>query len=129
MSFSVINPKIRNIIEEGKLYALRDKRGKLYNVSYSEEGLKWTTHLDEKPIMFKNAKFYTTVTGSNKQWTSDHTGQGPMVIIYGNTDRNPFFEVEYPYVPRDHFRADGSIDPIKQKNEYLYSNKALKLLS
>ena len=129
MSFTTISDRIRNIIKEGNLYALRDQRGRLYNVSYSEEGLHWTTRLDEKPIMFKDARFYTTVVGANKQWTTDTTYQGPKVIIYGNTERNPRYVVEYPYIPRDHFRADGSIDPVRQKDEYLYSKKALMLLS
>ena len=129
MSYTKISPRIRDIIEAGKLYALRDRKGRLYNVSYSEDGLEWTTRLDEKPIMFKNAKFYTTVTGANKNWTTDTTYQGPKVIIYGNTERNPFYEVEYPFIPKDHFRADGSFNGAYQKDEYLYIKKALMLLS
>lgn len=129
MSFSTISPRIRDIIEKGNLYALRDRTGRLYNVSYSEEGLKWTTRLDEKPIMFKDARFTTTVAGGASKWVSDHAGQKPMVIIYGNTERNPFYVVEHPYVPKDHFKADGRIDAVRQKDEYLYSKKALMLLS
>lgn len=129
MSLSVISPRIAGIIKEGGLYALRDKRGRIYNVSYSIEGLEWTTHLDEKPIWLKDAKFYTTMThNSEMSWVSDSTSATPKVIVYGNTDKKPHFVVEYPYIPRDHFRANGRLDPVLQKAEYLYSKKALMLL-
>lgn len=47
---------IATIVRDRQLKALIDKKGKTINVSYSEDGLKWTTSNTGKLVYYKNAK-------------------------------------------------------------------------
>lgn len=113
-----IEPWIRKYIEDANLVVLRDKRNnKPLNVSYTEEGLRWTCNKDAKLLFYKNAYLRHRDIGE-KIW---------QPYIVGDTKRNPHVVVE-KFVPKDHRREDGRLNIHLQKAEYLWCNKAMRLL-
>lgn len=85
--------------------------GKALNVSYSEYGLTWTANKFAKSLYYENAYL--------KQ-----TDKGPR--FEGNLKKRRNVYVE-DFVPRNHL-INGRLDYEAQKAEYLWSNKALRLL-
>ncbi len=77
------------------------------NVSYTEEGLKYTQNNSGKFIYFKNA--YVDRTNKDK------------ITFRGELKRNKDYYIE-DYVPRNHR------NPSAQKQEFLMMNKAYRLL-
>lgn len=52
-----IEPRIRSFIKDNHLYVLRSRKtGKALNVSYTREGLKWTTSNYGKLLFYTNAR-------------------------------------------------------------------------
>jgi hypothetical protein len=119
------------------LYALRNKNtGKLIEVAYSEEGLKWATvskkirnNIVHEYVYYKKAKPELVVDS-----LSTHNVEGIKVMkankrleMKGDLTRNPKYYVEYPFLPRNH-ELNGQIRRNNQLRELMYSRKALKLL-
>lgn len=122
-TLSVFSPKAREVFEQYNFIALRDKRnGFLINVATSEEGLIWSTDLrkkeryvfykDANPVMHK----YATIVGEAKY----------KLIFKGDLTRHPQYEIEDPYIPMDHYRNNGDINPFFQINEFRISQRGMK---
>jgi hypothetical protein len=95
------------------MYALRDMKTKrALNVSYSEEGLMWSTNATGKLIYFENAHL---------QRVYDKEGNITNVRIGGNLNLNPNVYVE-KFVPSNQPTTKGQI------TEYTWTSKAYRLL-
>lgn len=105
-----IEPWIKTFIKDRNLVVLRKKTkngpGRALNVSYSEEGLKYTMDKYGTLIACKRAKLVK---------------EGDKLIIKGNTSlpNNVYIE---KFIPQDHVNLRD------QLVEFVMSNRALKLL-
>tara|TARA_R110000851_G_scaffold153833_5_gene295868 strand:- start:501 stop:953 length:453 start_codon:yes stop_codon:yes gene_type:complete len=115
----LIEPWIRTFISDNNLVVLRDKAtGKPLNVTYSEEGLKWTCNARKKSLYYKDATM---------KWQKHPTKDMWLPYFEGDLNKSPNVIVE-PFVPMDHKYPDGSIKSRYQSFEFLWCNKAMKLL-
>lgn len=106
-----IEPWIKSFIQDRNLVVMRTKKGQALNVSYTQEGLKWTTDLDGNLLYYKDCRL-------------KHKEVIPGVwrpYIDGSGERNPNIIIE-AFIPRDHQ------NPYHQSAEYKACNKALRLL-
>lgn len=95
---------------------LRDAyTGKLLNVSYSEEGLKWTQNRFRKLLYFRKARLQVTLVNGK-----------PHLIPVGDLSKSDHVYVE-EFIPQDHYNKHGQLDRDKQLAEYQWCNKAVKL--
>lgn len=91
--------------------------GKALNVSYSEDGLKWTLNNYGKLLYYKSTKLSMR----------DKDGRMMYVPVFkGDMVKSNRVFVE-PFVPRDHI-IGGKINKTSQKVEYFWCNKAQRLL-
>jgi hypothetical protein len=111
----VITPEKKALIEEQKFKCIRDNTGKLLNVSYTEEGLKWTFDKFGRPLYYS---FPETV----------FTNYGYLNARFvGTMQINPNITIE-DYSPTNHFDSKDRLIIHKQKAEVLYCDKALRLM-
>ena len=105
-----LNKKLINIeyLKEGTWAVVP---GKALNVSYSEDGLKWTTNKFAKSLYYENAYLF-------------QTDKGPQ--FKGNMKRKANVMVS-AFIPKDHILG-SRMNHDAQKAEYLWCNKALHLL-
>lgn len=119
MQFSLVGIKpidegIRQYITDGKIFVLRDvSSGNALNVSYSLEGLYWSTNASGKLIFFRNAQLMK-VYGKDALPTN--------VRIVGDTRLSDKVYVER-FVPTNRPTLRGQIA------EYTWTRKAQALLS
>ena len=106
-----LNPKLasKSVIFEGAMIVYP---GKALNVSYSEEGLKWTSNKFGRLLYFADAFITHEEDGSPK--------------FTGNVkkDKKKFVE---DFIPRDHF-FNGRMNEETQRAEFLWVDKGLRLL-
>ena len=107
-----IKERIKRFIADRDLVVLRDGRtGKALNVSYTEDGLKYTTSLGGQLLYFKNARL--------KVITRDN--QTTFVGVEGDLEKSKSVYVE-KFVPTD------KKNPRDQIAEYTWTDKAYRLL-
>ena len=100
-------------IQDYRLSVLREtKTNKAINVSYSIDGLQWSTTKEGKYVYFDQPKVVNT---------------GYLTHIEGKST-NPNYYVE-AFIPRDHFLKDGQIDKRNQSAEFFVIDKAMRLLA
>ena len=87
--------------------------GRALNVSYTEEGLKWTS--SKTKYLYFNQANSRLVLGKTKN----------MLVLEGDLSKSPKVFVE-DFVPRNHYR--GSVIHPDQPTEYLWVDKGLRLL-
>lgn len=108
-----INTTISTFISAQTMYALRDvKTKRALNVSYSEEGLMWSTNATGKLIYFEDARL---------ERVYNRDGNITNVKIRGNLNLNPNVYVE-KFVPSNQPTSKGQI------TEYTWTSKAYRLL-
>lgn len=116
-----IEPWIRQFIKDRNLVVLRRKSDGLpLNVSYTIDGLRWTANSCGKLLFFRNAQLRTRVIDGIRQpyfHALDSKGFEKSNKVY----------VEH-FVPKDHYRPDGTLDSRKQVAEYSWGHKGLKML-
>lgn len=139
----LIKPTFVNIFEQIDveepvfLYALRHKyTGKLIDVSYSEEGLKWSTvsrkyknTIEHEYVYYQDAKpelvvdrVETKIVNGIKIFKAHK-----KLEFTGDLNLNLKYIVEYPFVPRNHM-VNGKLHKNNQLREITFSRKALKML-
>ena len=105
---SGISPHIREYLKQKKLYVMRDKRtNRPLNVSYTEDGLRYTQNSSGRWIYFQGA--WADRTNSDK------------ITFRGNLKRNREVYIEL-YEPRDHK------DSKSKMFEFTFMGKAYRLL-
>lgn len=102
-----IDPKVVTFLSGYELYALRAPNGRILNVSYTEEGLKYTLSRDGRYIYFKNAQLVLDYKTNR-------------LYFKGNTAKNPSLTVER-FIPKNHSIVSN------QLAEYRFVYKALRL--
>lgn len=101
------------------MYVLREKNtNTAINVSYSRDGLVWTTNQYGNYIYYKNPRIFSWVEGTDKPQQ--------FVKLIGDSV-NPNYYIE-KFVPRDHIE-NGRFNLKKQLAEYFVTAKALRALT
>jgi len=113
-----LNPKLKNIkkLRAGTVIIIP---GKALNVSYSEEGLKWTASQTRLHYFKNNVRLETRTTS---------TPDGELkvkVVMVGDMTVSPNVFIER-FIPRNHVR-DGYMDRDAQVSEFLWVDKALRM--
>lgn len=99
-------------VEDKNMWCLRDKRtGTVLNVSYTIDGLKWTTDNLGRLIYFKSARIGT-------QYNSDYE---PSKLVFEGDTRVSDRVIVEPFVPTNH--SNGRV----QRAEYAGVHRAYKL--
>ena len=107
-----IEPRIANFVADQEFYVLRDSlTNKALNVSYTEDGLKWTTNATGKLIYFRNAKV---------QVNYDKNYLPVSTQFVGDTRPSNKVKVE-KFIPTNHAFAKAQIA------EYTWVDKAYRL--
>jgi hypothetical protein len=117
-----LEPWIKQFIKDRGLKVMRRKDNRIaLNVSYSEDGLRWTANNRRKLFYYKNAELR-------------HKKVGDMWLPYAHPlspdglQKSDSIIIE-DFVPEDHYYPNGEkLIPKLQVAEYLWSNKGLKLL-
>lgn len=108
-----IEPWIRSFVSDRDLVVLRQtKDNKALNVSYSEDGLKWTTDTYGNLIYYDNARL------RHKQLNKDSW----LPYIEGDTTQMSSKVYVEKFRPIDHSKV------YLQIAEFLWCNKALRML-
>lgn len=92
LSSLLIEPSVRHHIQDNEFVVMRDRSGKAIEVSFTEDGLRWTMDRNSRLIYYRNA--YLRVR------QPDETGV-PQWYIEGDTRKNPNIIIE-KFVPKDH---------------------------
>lgn len=110
---NIIEPRISKIIEDRNLVVLRDKQThRALNVSYTEDGLKFTTSLWGNLLYFKKASLKIFYEDNRPVFVGVH---GP------NLEKSDKVYVE-KFVPRN------DLPPAHQIAEYTWTDKAYRLI-
>lgn len=120
-----IEPRIAQFIGDREVYVLRDKKtGTALNVSYSEDGLKWTTNATGKLLYYENARISTIV--NLKRSLAENTTVISHVTITSNDGTAPRKSDKVyveRFVPTNQPAVKGQIA------EYTWTDKAFRLLT
>lgn len=119
-----INPRIKQFIVDRNLYVLRDaKTGNALNVSYSEDGLKWTTNAAGKLLYYQNGmlapKINVKKSTRNNELVFDYV---TIVPRDGQTLRKSNRVYVEKFIPTDRNTLREQIA------EYTWTDKAYRLL-
>jgi len=106
-----VEPWMVQFIKDRDLVVLRDKRGKALNISFSEEGLRWTCNKYGRALYYEDA--YLKHILIDDMWHP---------YISGNKEKSSRVVVE-KFIPRNHTKLSYQIA------EFMWCNKAIKLLN
>lgn len=115
MTNLVITPEKIALLKEKELMCMRDQWGRLLNVSYTEEGLRWTFDKLGRPMYYT----YPNTVFTNYGYLNAR--------FVGTMEKNPYVTIE-KFVPVNHYNENGTINLSKQKAEILYLDKALRII-
>ena len=99
----IIEPWVGDFIRDQGFMVLRDRRtGISLGVSYTEEGLKWTTNKHRKLLYYKNA--YISHTEDGKPFFKGDLRKSPTIIVEKFVPQNfsnpKFQSIEYRWVDK-----------------------------
>lgn len=119
----LISPSVQSRFQSNVLYVLRSSRNhKAIEVSLTQDGLKWVTDTKGEFIYFKNADLRV-----------DEENGRPVFAYFverspGGLQPSKNYYVER-FIPRDHYRSNGTLHPYLQGVEYLACKKGLSILT
>ena len=124
-TLSKIKPGVGKFISDRNLYVLRDKAtNTALNVSYTEDGLKWTTNVSGKLLYYQNGKFQRNIN------LSESLSKGEVVDTYVSivsNDNKPLRTSNKVYVEK--FVPTNQTTFKGQIAEYTWVDKAYHLLT
>ena len=122
----MIEPSVRTHIQGNQFVVMRDRNGKAIEVSFSEDGLRWTMDRNSRLLYYRDAYLKVRKPGEGDDI--------PRWYIVGDTRKNPSITIE-KFVPKDHiFIGDNGrlvsspARVARQKAEKLRIKKAQCLL-
>lgn len=119
-----IEPRIAKFIEDRDLYVLRDKKtGTALNVSYSEDGLKWTTNATGRLLYYDNAHIVPIVDLKSSIKENRTVISHISINGYGEVPRKSDKVYVEKFVPTNQPTLKGQIA------EYTWVDKAFRLLT
>lgn len=113
----VIEDWIGQFVKDNNLYVLRERRsGRALNVSYSEDGLRWTVNKLGRSLYYRDA-----IMRLNSK-----TKFPELVTKRKTLEKNRDVFVE-KFIPKNHWKPNGKLNIANQVAELLWIDKALRL--